>query len=611
MSLMTGSKRIFPQGKGSDIQLKVFGDEFYARYETLDGYTVTFDTDFEVYCYSVLAGGHLVSSGVPATQDPPAGLVRHLQEKKKVRNKKFEQLFKQMRPDPVLPPGMSGTFGANRGLLHGTPLSGERRVRGLTIMINFRDVKTNITREQVEELLNRDDYREHGNYCSVKKYFKLMSSDRLEYTNLVVGPVTLRHSRAYYISHPCMREALDLAMREYNVDLSQFDSLNRRVVDAVNFVYAGRTLPAGELWPHNWSMDYRGGYSQNGVKVDLYTIQSVGMNPQDLKIGTFCHEAGHLICRFPDLYDYGNRDGDSDPSAGLGKYCLMASGNHLNQGRSPAPICAYLRHLANWTPNVHVLNGSGTFQVTHGDYNAVYKYFVPDRPNEYFLIENRTRMELDKFCASSGLAVYHCDTQGSNEWQGGTLAKHYQCALIQADGARHLENDRNHGDSTDLFKRRSGVALSHDTLPSSKAWGGVESGLILSDIDSPGNSIEFTVGISGKAEIQTLHPGDEVKEKWNSDTTATHRNGCYAKYYTFTLEREGFVQVDLISDTDTYLYLLEGKDTRGDVLLDDDDSGQGYNSRIKAWLTSGTYTIEATTYAPGRQGEFEIHLHAE
>ena len=54
MSLLLGEIRSFPQGNGPDIQLKVFGDEFYARYENRDGYSAIYDTNLEKYCYAVL-----------------------------------------------------------------------------------------------------------------------------------------------------------------------------------------------------------------------------------------------------------------------------------------------------------------------------------------------------------------------------------------------------------------------------------------------------------------------------------------------------------------------------------------------------------------------------
>ena len=60
-------------------------------------------------------------------------------------------------------------------------------------------------------------------------------------------------------------------------------------------------------------------------------------------------------------------------------------------------------------------------------------------------------MGLDRGLPASGLAVYHCDILGSNELQQGTAAKHYQCALLQADGRRDLELNANRGDGDDLF----------------------------------------------------------------------------------------------------------------------------------------------------------------
>jgi M6 family metalloprotease-like protein len=437
-----------------------------------------------------MAKGTLVSSGAPLYKPLPRGIVRHLQEDKKIRNKKFNEKYQMMRPKKSPPPGVSATLGSNNGLLPGTQLSREKKVRGLTILINFKDVTTQIRKADVDALLNGDNFNAYGNSCSVKEYYKKISSNRLEYTNMVVGPVTLRKNRTHYINHPCMKEALDLAVREFGVDLAQFDCRNRGVVDAINFLYAGETLYEEWLWPHNYSMDYH----HNGMRTDLYTIQSLGRKPVDMKIGTFCHEAGHLICRFPDLYDYGSRDGDSDASAGMGYFCLMASGSHLNHGRGPSPISGYLRHLAGWADNEIIVNNPGNYQAKQGDYNTVHKYLINNKPNEYFIIENRSRMGLDTHCRSSGLSVYHCDTLGSNEWQGGTADKHYQCALIQADGARSLENNRNQGDEGDLFKKGDGLVLSRDTIPSSRAWGGMESGLKVYDISEPEAVIFFATG---------------------------------------------------------------------------------------------------------------------
>ncbi len=61
----------FPQEKGPEVQLRVYGDEFYSRYENMDGYTVVYDQDHGLYCYALLISGEFVSSGVDASQSPP------------------------------------------------------------------------------------------------------------------------------------------------------------------------------------------------------------------------------------------------------------------------------------------------------------------------------------------------------------------------------------------------------------------------------------------------------------------------------------------------------------------------------------------------------------
>jgi hypothetical protein len=254
-------------------------------------------------------------------------------------------------------------------------------------------------------------------------------------------------------------------------------------------MYAGQTQYRGELWPHNWHIDLRFGT----MRTDLYLLTSLGRTPADLSIGTFCHENGHLLCRFPDMYDYGERDGDSVKSAGIGSYCLMGSGNHNDNGRSPSPVCAYLRDLAGWCDNEIDLNAGASRKALHGDYNTVIKYRT-SKANEYFLVENRSRMGLDRGLPASGLAVYHCDILGSNELQQGTAAKHYQCALLQADGRRDLELDANRGDGDDLYGAVAGVALSAESSPHSREWDGRDSGLVISDIGPPGESIGFKVG---------------------------------------------------------------------------------------------------------------------
>ena len=489
MSAIVGEVLTFGQAKGPEIALKVFGDEHYARYEDLNGFSAIYDDQLGLFCYARLSAGSFRSTGTPLSEPPPAGLVRHLQESQDtiVARAQARKLRRAAMAGGRREAEVVRTLGPNQGLLEGRVLS-IGTVKGLTILVNFQDITSTVTRADVEELLNGTNYTRNGNICSAREYYERVSSGKLHYTNVVVGPYTLSRDREFYINNLLVEEALQLAVAD-GLDLKQFDSRNENVVDALNVLYAGQTQYRGELWPHNWHIDLQFG----SMRTDLYLLTSLGRTPADLSIGTFCHENGHLLCRFPDMYDYGERDGDSVRSAGIGSYCLMGSGNHNDNGLSPSPVCAYLRDLAGWCDNEIDLKTVAAGAARHGDYNTVMKYRT-SKPNEYFLVENRSKMGLDRGLPASGLAVYHCDILGSNELQQGTAAKHYQCALLQADGRRDLELDANRGDGDDLFAAIQGVVLSAASLPNSREWDGRDSGLAIADISAPGEVISFKLG---------------------------------------------------------------------------------------------------------------------
>lgn len=490
MSSLNGEIIACGQRTGGDIPLHIYGDEFYARYETVDGYTVVYDSDLGRYCYATLAAGRLVSTGVHTGKPVPAEIRRHLKEGAEVRNEKFGRRYEQLRPRESDSGSMTTrTLGPDDGLLEGRKhFSGH--VRGLTILVDFDDLSSNISNADVDDMLNEDDYTRNGNFCSVKKYFQLVSNGKLTYTNTVVGPVKLPRRRSHYISTLMVREVMDAVVNDFHINLSDFDSRGEGIVDAINILYAGESQYSGELWPHNSVRELE----YNGVRTHFYLLTGLGEEPVDLRIGTICHENGHLLCRFPDMYDYGKRDGDHEKSQGIGRYCLMGSGNHLNDRRTPSPVCAYLRELVGWADDVVLLNdATGQYTARHGSYGTIMKYET-DLPNEYFVVENRSRMGLDSHLPSSGLAIYHCDTLGSNEWQAGTRNRHYQCALLQADGHLDLENNRNAGDSGDLFADVATKALSHDTTPSSRQWDGLDSNLTVSEIGAAGADISLTIG---------------------------------------------------------------------------------------------------------------------
>ena len=103
----------------------------------------------------------------------------------------------------------------------------------------------------------------------------------------------------------------------------------------------------------------------------------------------------------------------------------------------------------------------------------------------------------------------------------------------------------------------------------------------------------------------------EVRQsgQWTGDCDSTNREGRHARFYTFSLSQQREVQIDLTSENDTFLYLLEGAGMEGAIEAENDDVESGNtNSRIEETLAAGAYTIEATTYNADETGSFTLVL---
>ena len=210
MSAIFGEILTFGQQNGPDIRLKVFGDEHYARYETLDGYTAIHDdTQGAVLLRAPVrrdvpidrrarlrpaAGGYRPS--------PPGIAVGVGSEGEDRRARRAALAGGHLEEEVVR------TFGPNQGLLEGRVLA-TGSVVGLTILVNFQDVTSTVTRADVDAMLNGANYTRNGNICSAREYFRRVSTGKLDYTNVVVGPYTLSRGREFYVDNLLVEEALN------------------------------------------------------------------------------------------------------------------------------------------------------------------------------------------------------------------------------------------------------------------------------------------------------------------------------------------------------------------------------------------------------------------
>ena len=80
MSGIFNEQLTFKQENGPDVRLVVIGDEHYAQYETIDGFTVVYDVGKGLYCYAQTLNGRFGSTGIPISVPPPPELPRPLNE---------------------------------------------------------------------------------------------------------------------------------------------------------------------------------------------------------------------------------------------------------------------------------------------------------------------------------------------------------------------------------------------------------------------------------------------------------------------------------------------------------------------------------------------------
>jgi M6 family metalloprotease-like protein len=490
----------FTQPDGSQLHVRGTGDQHSAIFETLDGYTVIRDQTSGFFHYAHLSddGDALLPIGIRPGSVNPALL----------------NLAASVRPSRV---GMRARATGGTGMPRSSLSRWEQRRNarqlalnthvesfgaaaappqrttvgqyvGLCLLIQFPDEPGTISREEVEAFCNQPNYTGFGNNGSVRDFYFNNSDGKLTYTNTVAPYYTAIHNKSYYTSNkiPYTQRTIELIKealafhRSNGFDFTGLTSDNANLVYAVNAFYAGPVVNIWRegLWPHSWHLPTPYQLAPGKMAND-YQITNMG---NELTLGTFCHENGHMVCDFPDLYSYSNA------WSGDGVYCLMCAGGTRPNEKNPTQICAYLKHSAGWTSASSMVTPGANITLRAGRNEfAIFK----KSSTEYFIIENRARSGRDVGLTDAGLAVWHVDELGSNSEPEKSPSKNHECALVQADGRADLENN-GPSDDSDLFRNGLNDRLSDATTPNAKWLDGSASGLDIKNISAAGASMTFS-----------------------------------------------------------------------------------------------------------------------
>lgn len=504
----------FTQPDGSPIQVRGWGNQHYAVFETLDGYTLTQNPVTGYYEVARLSvdGRALRPAALPGQplDGAAAGVQRGVRVNReaavaagreaalRVGGRRCEQRREERRQQmramrmmaaaggPLLAPPQRQTVGD---------------FVGLCLLIDFSDEPATIQREEVDRFCNQPGYAGFGNHGSVFDYYRDNSIGRCRYTNIVAPYYRAKHPKTYYTDRtiPQPQRAIELiseALAHHKAagfDFSALTADEQGFVYAMNVYYAGpvRNNWAEGLWPHSHHLGSKMQLLPGRAAFD-YQFTAMG---SELTLGTFCHENGHMLCDYPDLYDYGYE------SSGVGAFCLMCGGNNASE-KNPVQISAYLKRLSGWANTVVPLEHNKQITLAAGTNDfAIYSR----GGREYFLIENRSKAARDAALPDEGLAIWHVDEDGDNSHEQMTSGSHYELSLMQADGLFQLERMQNQmGDAGDLYAG-AGARFADNTTPSSKWWNGTSSNLVIDQVSAPGAAVTFRSMLSDTvAPPQTL-----------------------------------------------------------------------------------------------------------
>lgn len=388
-------RKIMKDINGIEMPVKLYGDEFSKRIETIEGHTII-QNDNGVWVYAALNEiGELIPSTylVGDKSSESANFISTLP----IHLAKNSQVVKSV------------TYQAPR-----QPAIGQRRM--LIILMEFPDNKFIKSKQDFDNLFNQVDYDEDGAQGSVRDYFYRSSYGQLVLSCDVYGPYQTVNRMSSYGRNTVLGggdkdpaalfiEAIESVSEE--VDLGVYDGDNDGYVDNVHIIYAGYGEEAGgasnTIWAHESTFPVP--YEIQGLKIDRYSCASElrGNSGEGIsRIGPHCHEIGHALGAM-DYYDTNYSDGGLYD--GTGMWDVMAVGSWNNDGITPADFNPYVKSFCYGWVDVHALP-NGIVIIPPSDMDKDSYYFLSNGTESY-IIENRNPQLFNEGLPGKGLLLFH------------------------------------------------------------------------------------------------------------------------------------------------------------------------------------------------------------
>lgn len=436
------------QPDGTELTIKLNGDEFYRYRTTEDNYVVT-KNSAGYYVYAAVDNqGKITPSAQVAKNRNHRSItdMKYLMKMPEIVSKKLPREFKPSKAKSVSNVAKPQKVSA--------PYIGTKKT--LVILVGFADLPfiTSSPNSAFDKMLNESGYSVGGATGSAKDYFLASTYGKYSPQFDVVGPYILPYNMEYYGGNDdfgydlkatnMIVDACNLADNN-GLDFTQYDIDNDGAIDNVFVLYAGHNEAEGAdystVYPHRWTIytseEFSDEYNYDGTIASTTFDGKRLMNyscTSELRgdsgsemcgIGTFCHEFGHVL-GLPDYYDT-----NLVQELTLGEWSIMDYGSYNNNGRTPPLYSAYDRFYLGYstpteckTPSLLTLNPLSQEKTTPTSFDNQSVLLSATShnlngsnpsPKEFFVLEYRKKTGWDSFIPDEGLLIWHIDYD-ADEW---------------------------------------------------------------------------------------------------------------------------------------------------------------------------------------------------
>ena len=524
------------QPDGTQLTIRIVGDEFFNYHTTVDGYTIVRD-----------AAGYFVYAQSYNDDLVPTKVIAHNVAERSASETQFVDTLEK---------GIFSRVDASKGKQKravvdaATKAAGSKAAqydynnfRGIIILVDYsQDV--HFTRSDAHDFYNRmvneENYTGYTNEDGTPNYYGACTGSVLDYytdnsqgrfvpTFDVYGPVTVNYSADDHLKWEHTGEIWKAAMEQIDpqVDFTLYDGDNDGNIDMLFFIGAGSGANSDgsttHLWPHKSDL-YWEDVVVDGKRARTYACSTEYLYDMSYGIfdgiGTICHEFSHVL-GLPDLYDtdYGDSGGQSQIP---GKWEIMAGGSYQNYSRTPVAYSLYDRYTIGFA-NAQIINAKGEYSLNPiGSTGEGYIINTPESQVKFYL-ENRQSTKWDTYAPGHGMIICRVDSTNTSVWDSNDVncnPDHNYYVLLRAGNGTDNEQ------ADDAFPTGA-TFITNTTKPNLKTWNGVACQYNITNIREDNGVIYFNIGDDSSLHsavedfeempVATIPPSDDVQgvySKW-------------------------------------------------------------------------------------------------